>query len=242
MTSQTLEPSVVICEEQGSQVSTEQAKEVLALLRRFGQSNLFQFTILAMLGHLLHHWYWCRLGGYELWNSVPPVPVGDWLRQWLLGVSGLFTSPYTEVVFSLPYWLMIPIFALHEEVVYRLPAAFFHKKRGVAITILIIWGGVLFGLAHGQRGILDQGIGGLTYGLVFCLAGGLRGRPFRATLVCVVKHTVWNLECHFQKAWPQIGTTLELCFILVMWLWIWFILRAVIHLLKNQTNTSPSSS
>lgn len=94
-------------------------------------------------------------------------------------------------------FVRLPITVFMEEVIFRLPLALFVKFKANLPTILImsVISSILFGYAHGSWGnVMNQGVGGLVYCVVFLKCGGLQGRYKKAFFSAFGAHLLFDLS------------------------------------------------
>ncbi|MEI6346062.1 MAG: CPBP family intramembrane glutamic endopeptidase [bacterium] len=121
------------------------------------------------------------------------------MRALLVQLDFLPTNGKTKLadLALLTTWVRIIIEdPLMEEILFRGPlAAVAYKykqfERVIAWTLI---SSILFGLAHGgPANILMQGLGGITYSVVFLKSGGLHGNPLKGLLASSSCHALFNL-------------------------------------------------
>ena len=109
--------------------------------------------------------------------------------MYTLSVSGLSSLLSKELLGSL---LLIP---LEEEFLFRALPLWLAVRllRPWALVPIVLITSVVFGFGHeGAIGILFQGVGGITFSLVFLKCGGMRGAFWKPFITAVLLHVAVN--------------------------------------------------
>lgn len=148
----------------------------LAKEAKNGQTIILVLAVLAI--NILYN-----IMAFYLLSEVLHIPVP--IRQ--DGFEAILFSP-----------LLIFIFALNEELIFRAPlgiAAFYLDRLGrlPLVLVLALISSIIFGWLHGGWiFVCFQGVGGYLYSLLFLKCGGLKGYIFKPLVASTFAHYLHN--------------------------------------------------
>jgi membrane protease YdiL (CAAX protease family) len=105
------------------------------------------------------------------------------------------TTGYDSEIFTWTFPLLVVGGVILEEIIFRFPLSLFATRWGATRNILglALLLSLVFGWVHGSwHHVLLQGVVGFWWCLIYLKSGGLHDRYWKALLVTITAHTIYN--------------------------------------------------